>query len=93
MSALEGEGVGPVSHQRGKQVVDQVSGRRRRGAGQGPGDLVRGQGEAFTEREKDVVEKPDWFTGEEMIEEGPVQFRRCGGTRKLQESGGKTPDG
>jgi len=101
----------PVSHQRGKQVVDQVRGRtvhplpyqigghvrprgrRRGGAGQGPADLVWGQGEAFPEREQDIVEKPDWFTGEEMIEEGPVELRRSGGTRKLRESGGGKADG
>jgi len=98
--------MGPVSHQRGKQVVDQVRGRTvhplpyrigghvrsrgqpRGGAGQGPADLVQGQGEAFPAREQNVVEKADWFTGEEMIEKGPVELRRSGGTRELGKSGG-----
>jgi len=37
------------------------------------------------------VEKPDWFTGEAMIEEGPVELRRSGGTRELGESGEGRP--
>jgi len=92
--------VGPESHQRGKQVVDQVRGhtmhpfpyrvgghvrprgRRHGGAGEGPADLVQGQGEAISEREQDCVKKRGWFTREKVIKEGLVELRRGRGGRR-----------
>jgi len=81
--------VHPFPYRVGGQV--RSWGRRWRGVGQGPADLVSGERGVVPEREQDGVTRPGGTSRKKVVGERLVELRWGGGTRKLWEPGGGRP--
>jgi len=91
LDQVRGHTVPPLPYRVGGHV--RPRGRRWGGAGKGPADLVKGQGEAVPKWEQDGVDKPGRFAGEKVLQKGFVEFRRSGSAWEFRETGWETADG